>query len=84
MSNANIKTTIDTRAIPAAERHPMIFGAFNQLLPGEALLLINDHDPKPLLAQFQSDLGEICAWNYLERGPEVWQICIRRVAACCA
>lgn len=84
MSNATIKTTVDVRAVPPPQRHPMIFGTFNQLVAGEAMLLVNDHDPKPLFYQFQAELGDIFTWDYIEQGPEVWRVRIGRTAACCA
>lgn len=84
MSNANIKTTVDVRTVPPPQRHPMIFGTFNQLLPGEAMMLVNDHDPKPLFYQFQAELGDTFTWDYIEQGPEVWQVRISRTTACCA
>lgn len=84
MSNATIKSTVDVRTVPPPQRHPMIFGTFNQLVPGEAMLLVNDHDPKPLFYQFQAELGDIFTWDYIEQGPEVWQVRIGRTAACCA
>ena len=36
------------RTIVPRERHPLIFGTFRKLAPGDALLLVNDHDPKSL------------------------------------
>ncbi|MBI3284584.1 MAG: DUF2249 domain-containing protein [Burkholderiales bacterium] len=68
------KTTIDVRNIVPRERHPLIFSSFEQLAAGEALLLINDHDPKPLFYQFQAELKAPFNWVYLESGPEVWQV----------
>jgi len=73
-----IKTTVDVRSIPPRERHPLIFGTFDGLAPGEALLLINDHDPKPLFYQFQAESRGEFTWDYLETGPEVWQVRIGR------
>ncbi|HEY3327784.1 MAG TPA: DUF2249 domain-containing protein [Novimethylophilus sp.] len=84
MSNPAVKTTVDVRDIAPRLRHPLIFDTFNQLLPGEAMLLINDHDPKPLYYQFQAELGELFTWAYVEQGPEVWQARIGRTTACCA
>ena len=85
MSNTdNIKTTIDVRSIPPRERHPLIFGTFDQLSPGDALLLVNDHDPKPLFYQFQAESKNEFTWDYLEQGPDIWRIRIkktRRLAA---
>ena len=46
----------------------------DKLQPGEALLLVNDHDPKPLFYQFQAEASGEFTWDYLENGPEVWQV----------
>ena len=46
------KDTIDVRTIPGPQRHPFIFRTFETLQPGEALELVNDHDPFPLQNQF--------------------------------
>lgn len=71
---ASVKGTIDVRTIVPRERHPLIFRTFRDLAPGEAFLLVNDHDPKPLYYQFQAELGEPFQWDYLENGPEVWKV----------
>ena len=67
-------TTVDVRELPPRERHPLIFGSFDRLAPGEALLLVNDHDPKPLYYQFQAESRGEFTWDYLESGPEVWRV----------
>lgn len=43
--------TLDVRYIPPGERHPLIFSRLDALQSGEVLLLVNDHDPKPLRYQ---------------------------------
>lgn len=78
------QTTVDVRTIEPRDRHPLIFGTFSKLLPGEALLLVNDHDPKPLYYQFQAEYGGEFKWAYLESGPDVWRVRIDRIASCCA
>ncbi|MCC6211675.1 MAG: DUF2249 domain-containing protein [Burkholderiales bacterium] len=65
---------LDVRTIIPRERHPLIFKTFRDLAPGDAFLLVNDHDPKPLYYQFQAELGEPFQWDYLESGPEVWKV----------
>jgi len=80
MTTATAETVVDVRNIVPRERHPMIFDAFHRLAPGEALLLVNDHDPKPLYYQFQAELGPIFTWDYLETGPEVWKVRIAKAA----
>lgn len=72
----SLKTTIDVRTIIPRERHPLIFGSFAELQPGESLLLVNDHDPKPLFYQFQAEMPGTFTWDYVERGPDVWQVVI--------
>lgn len=80
MSAENITSTIDVRTIEPRNRHPLIFDTFNQLSPGDAFMLVNDHDPKPLYYQFQAELGPQFEWDYVEQGPEVWQVRIAKVA----
>lgn len=72
-------TQLDVRTIAPRERHPLIFDTFDGLAAGESFELVNDHDPKPLYYQFQAERAGQLAWEYLERGPEVWRVKISRV-----
>lgn len=72
------ETTLDVRQTPPAQRHPMIFQTFEALQPGEAFVLLNDHDPKPLYYQFMFEREGQFTWDYLEQGPEVWRVRIKR------
>jgi uncharacterized protein (DUF2249 family) len=72
--------TVDVRAMIPRERHPLIFATFDGLALGESLLLVNDHDPKPLYYQLQAERPGAAGWEYLEQGPEVWQVRITRQA----
>ncbi len=80
MSNAPA-VTLDVRNITPRHRHPLIFGIFESLPLGESLLLTNDHDPKPLYYQFQAESTGQFSWDYLEQGPERWQVRIGRTGA---
>lgn len=66
--------TLDVRPIPPQKKHPTIFETFDELEPGEAFVLVNDHDPKPLRYQFQAERPGEMDWEYLEEGPEVWRV----------
>ncbi len=70
---------VDVRQVPPAQRHPMIFGAFESLESGQSFELVNDHDPKPLYYQFQAERSGQFEWQYLEQGPIVWRVQIRKV-----
>lgn len=61
---------------PPREKHPTIFRTFDGLEPGQFMLLVNDHDPKPLQYQFMMERGDEFTWEYLEEGPEVWKVAI--------
>ena len=78
--NTPAAVTLDVRDILPRNRHPLIFGVFAALPPGEALLLTNDHDPKPLYYQFQAESTGLFSWDYIEQGPERWQVRIGKTA----
>lgn len=73
--------TIDSLFVPdlqPALKHPTIFKKFDSIKEGESFIIINDHDPKPLYYQLLAERGAIFTWNYLEQGPEVWKVHIRK------
>jgi len=72
---------VDVRPMPSPQKHSTIFRTFDSLAPGEAMLLVNDHDPKPLYYQFTAERTGQFEWQYVESGPEVWKVGIRRIAA---
>jgi uncharacterized protein (DUF2249 family) len=78
-AEVRIKTSLDVRPLAARKRHPLIFQTFEALEPGEAFVLINDHDPKPLYYQFKAEREGRFSWDYLEQGPEVWRVRIGRI-----
>lgn len=77
--NSTIKTILDVRQIPPVQRHPLIFGTFEELQPGERFQLVNDHDPKPLFYQFNAERQGEFTWEYVEHGPQTWRVNIGRV-----
>ncbi|MCW5635751.1 MAG: DUF2249 domain-containing protein [Rubrivivax sp.] len=85
---------IDVRSLPPQTRHPLIFGAFDALQPGEAFDIVSDHDPAQLLIEFQCTRAGQYSWCCHQRGPARWHVRLSRVArgavtgggsgACCA
>ncbi|HYE41011.1 MAG TPA: DUF2249 domain-containing protein [Ramlibacter sp.] len=71
---------IDVRTIAPRDRHPLIFSTFGKLARGQALELVNDHDPRPLYFQFDAQMPGQFEWKYLEQGPELWRVAITRTA----
>ena len=71
-------TRIDVRTIAPRDRHPLIFSTFSGLAAGQALELVNDHDPRPLYYQFNAQMPGQFTWDYLENGPDLWRVAITR------
>lgn len=72
--------SLDVRTAIPRDRHTLIFDSYTALKPGEAFVLINDHDPRPLYYQFEAEHTGQFSWDYLEQGPEVWRVRIGRRA----
>jgi uncharacterized protein (DUF2249 family) len=71
---------VDVRSLVPAQRHAKIFELVNKLTPGGSFILVNDHDPKPLYYQLEAEYPKQFSWVYVERGPEVWQVEIGKLA----
>jgi regulator of cell morphogenesis and NO signaling len=69
---------LDVTLIEPRLKHPVIFEHFDALDEGESLTIHNDHDPKPLYYQLLGERGNIFTWEYLEQGPEWWQVKISK------
>jgi uncharacterized protein (DUF2249 family) len=78
MSQVNYKFSAEIFApdIEPRIRHPKIFETFEGLKPGEFMLLVNDHDPRPLQYQFMIEREGEFSWEYLQEGPDLWKVAI--------
>lgn len=69
---------LDVRVIPPRDKHPTIFRVFNSLKTGQSMILINDHDPRPLRYQLDAEHPGTFEWTYKAQGPEIWRVQIDR------
>lgn len=69
---------IDVRSIPPHQRHALLMSRFDALTEGDAIELLNDHDPLPLQHHFQSTRRDQFDWDLLEAGPERWHVRIAK------
>lgn len=74
-------THFDVREIPCRVKHAQIFQRWSDLAVGQHFVLINDHDPVPLWYQFCSQFPDAFEWEYLQRGPEEFQVKITKTRA---
>jgi uncharacterized protein (DUF2249 family) len=73
-----MEKTLDVREMQPKDRHQRIFDTFKSLNPGESFVLINDHEPRPLLYQFQAEYDGEFEWWPLEQGPVAWRVSIAK------
>lgn len=71
---------IDVRQIPPSHRHSTIVGVLTALLPGGAMQVKSDHDPRPLHDQIEARYPDEFGWLYVEQGPDVWKVRITRAS----
>lgn len=71
---APMSGALDVRTLPHGDRHDIIFDKLEQLDCGQSLVIVNDHDPKPLRYQMEALWPERFSWSYLETGPEQWRV----------
>lgn len=71
---------LDVRQLPKPDKHPTIFATYAALAVGESFVLVNNHDPKHLRAEFDADHPGSFGWEYLERGP-AWRIRISKLTS---
>ena len=80
---ASEAVVLDVRQMPPWERHPRIFEMIDGLKPGQALQLVNDHEPKPLYYQIMAERPGQFDWESREEAPRHWVAVITRRGECC-
>ncbi|GIF13688.1 DUF2249 domain-containing protein [Actinoplanes teichomyceticus] len=76
----SIDPRIDVRDLPHAERHARVMAALGDLAPDSALVLVAPHAPLPLLSQIDERYAGQFTTEWLQSGPDVWQLRLHRVA----
>jgi len=71
---------LDVRHLAHGDRHEIIFATLDALTAGTQLVIVNDHDPKPLRYQLDAAWPNTFDWDYLETGPQTWRIAVTRLA----
>lgn len=74
------RDVVEAQQLPPRQRHQLIFARFSRLAVGESFILSNTHDPKPLHREFEGKEPGAFSWDYVESGPQRWQVRIGRVA----
>lgn len=72
---------LDVRDLPHSQRHERVLAELAALPPDGALVLVAPHAPLPLLSEIETRYpGQIQA-EWLQEGPDVWQVRLQRQPA---
>src|SRR4051794_16394640 len=72
---------LDVRPLAKPDKHPTIFAAYDELQVGQSFVLVNDHDPKHLREEFETEHRGSFGWKYLAREPRNWRIRITKLTS---
>lgn len=76
----SIDPRIDVREVPHAQRHATVLTALEAVPLEGALVLVAPHAPRPLLNQIQDIFPGQFGIEWLQSGPDVWQVRLQRAA----
>jgi len=71
---------VDVGTVDPRERHSMVFDTFAGLAPGQALELVSDHNPEPLLEEFVAELPDGFWWRREKGHLNLWRVLIGKPA----
>jgi uncharacterized protein (DUF2249 family) len=74
-----VTARLDVRAYPTWERHPRVFGAFDALPIGGQLVIVSDHEPRPLRYEFDQQRAGAFVWDQAMLDEALWCATIKRV-----
>ena len=81
MPNENNDKELDVRGMKKPDKHPTIFATYDTLSVGESFVLVNDHDPKHLRNEFETDHPGEFGWEYKATEMRNWQVKITKLAS---
>jgi uncharacterized protein (DUF2249 family)/iron-sulfur cluster repair protein YtfE (RIC family) len=74
----SVDSRLDVRDVPHERRHELVLSAVQELPPGQALVLVASHAPRPVLAEIDARFGTRVQAQWLQSGPQVWQVRLER------
>lgn len=69
---------LDIRPLSPSRKSTTVLATFDRLDAGESFILVDDHDPVGLRTRFEAERPEQGQWIYLQEGPYVWHVRIKR------
>ncbi len=69
---------LDIRPLSPSRKSATVLATFDRLEAGESFVLVDDRDPSGLRSRIEDERPGQGQWIYLQKGPHVWHIRIRR------
>lgn len=79
ISDIDPRRIFDVRTVPCAHKHARIFLRWSSLAVGDWFVLVNDHRPDPLRAQFARLVPDCFAWTDLGEAENTAAVRIERL-----
>ncbi len=70
---------MDVRTMPPPQRHAGILRAFDGLADGQNLVVVTDHDARPLHIELEQTRRSTYAWSQRRLGEHHWEIVLRKM-----
>jgi len=62
------------KSLPKPLRHGAVIGAFESLAPGATMIIVEPHDPTPLLDQIRDRFPDGVDMEHETQGPDEWRV----------
>lgn len=77
----SVDARLDVRDVPHGQRHALVLSTVDALAPGQAVVLVSSHAPRPVLVELDERFGGRIQAQWLQSGPDVWQVRLERGTA---
>ncbi|MGH8163129.1 MAG: DUF2249 domain-containing protein, partial [Rhodanobacteraceae bacterium] len=71
---------IDVRSLPPSRRHARILDAFDALGGSQTLVVVTDHDARPLHIEFERFRTARYVWVQRRLGERRWEVTLRKIS----
>lgn len=77
--HAAAEQELDVRPLRKPDKHPAIFATYATLPVGGSFVLVNDHNPKHLREEFETEHAGSFGWEYVSCETRNWRIRITKL-----
>jgi len=76
--SSSAPTALDIRPLSPSRKSETVLATFDRLDAGESFVLVDNRDPEGVRSHMEAERPGQGQWIYLQKGPHVWHIRIRR------